>query len=217
MRAAAIFDLDGTILNTSSERTFFLYLLLRGELGVKDFLTWMGYFARTAYAAEYSKATKANKMYLRNKPVEKVHELASRCFSKMLVGRISKDAVAEIERHRREGRCLILLSGTLDFLLEHFMRHLNMDSMIGASVEIQDDVFTGRVSGLHPLGEAKAVITRQIAEQYEIDLDKSYGYGNSFSDVSFLHTVGQAIAVNPDSRLTRHAKQQGWEIASFKG
>jgi phosphoserine phosphatase len=71
------------------------------------------------------------------------------------------------------------------------------------------------VIGLHPFGQAKAVITRQMAEKYEIDLRKSYGYANSFSDVPFLDTVGHAIAVNPDNRLARHAEQHGWEITNF--
>ena len=80
-----------------------------------------------------------------------------------------------------------------------------MDWMVGTSLEIRDNVFTGRMNGLHAYGEAKAVITRQIADQFEIDLTESYGYANSFSDIPFLNSVGHAIAVNPDNRLAKHA------------
>lgn len=215
VKTAAIFDLDGTILDRSSERVFFLYLLTHREVNLIDLLTWTRYFVKTAYVVDYTQATKANKMYLRNKPCAKMRQLVSNCFSEKLVGHISRDAIAEIECHRRGGRYLTLLSGTLDFLLEHFMRHLDMDCMIGTSVEMQDDVFTGRVSGLHPFGEAKALITRQIADQHEIDLSESYGYANSFSDVPFLNTVGYPIAVNPDSQLSQYAKEHNWEIMSF--
>ena len=216
MKTAAIFDLDGTILDRSSERAFFLYLFTHGEISLNDLLTWAGYFIKRAYVVSYAQAAKANKMYLRNKPYAKVCKLASNCFSEKLVDRISSYAVAEIECHRRAGRCLILLSGTLDFLLERFMHHLDMDWMVGTSVEVQDDVFTGRVSGLYPFGEAKALIARQIADQHEISLSESYGYANSFSDVPFLNTVGHPIAVNPDSRLSQHAKEHNWKIVSFR-
>ena len=215
LKIAAIFDLDGTILDISSEKAFFTYLFLRGALSFKDFLAWVGYFFKTAWVADFAKALNANKMYLRNKPCAKIREFALNCFSEKLEYHISKYAIEEIERHRSQGHHLILLSGTLDLLLEHFMRYLNMDSRIGTPIETRDGVFTGHVIGLHPFGQAKAVITRQIAEQYEIDLSQSYGYANSFSDVPFLDTVGHAIAVNPDNRLARHAQQRGWEIADF--
>ena len=216
MKTAAIFDLDGTILDISSERAFFLYLFLHGGVGLNDLLAWMRYFVKTVYVANYAAATKANRMYLCHKTYTKIHEFASNCFSEKLLAHISREAAAEIERHRREDRYLILLSGTLDLLLEHFMRHLGMDWMVGTSLEIRDNVFTGRMNGLHAYGEAKAVITRQIADQFEIDLTESYGYANSFSDVPFLNSVGHAIAVNPDNRLAKHAKQHGWRIISFQ-
>ena len=95
------------------------------------------------------------------------------------------------------------------------MRYLGMDRGIGTPVEARNGVFTGRVIGLHPFGQAKAVITQQIAKKYGIDLKKSYGYANSFSDVPFLDTVGHAVAVNPDNRLARHAEKRGWEKANF--
>ena len=215
MKTAAIFDLDGTILDISSERAFFTYLFLRGVLDFKDFLTFMGYFFKTAWVADFAKGLIANKMYLRNKPCVKMREFAFKCFSEKLESRISLNAIAEIERHRRQGHHLILLSGTLDLLLEHFMRYLGMDKGIGTPIEARNGVFTGRVIGLHPFGQAKAVITQQIAKKYGIDLKKSYGYANSFSDVPFLDTVGHAVAVNPDNRLARHAEKRGWEIANF--
>lgn len=212
MKSAAIFDLDGTILNVSSERTFFLYLLLRGGINPSDLLKWAGHFIETTYRADYVKATKANKMYLCKKPCAKIYELAESCFNEKLINRISKRMVAEIEQHRREGRYLILLSGTLDFLLEHFAKYLNMDQMIGTKAEIYAGAFTGWVDGIHPFGPAKADIVRQMADRYGIDLNRSYGYANSFSDVPFLNAVGYAVAVNPDRRLTKYARQHNWKV-----
>ncbi|MBD3181592.1 HAD-IB family hydrolase [Candidatus Poribacteria bacterium] len=215
MRKAAIFDLDGTILNISSERTFFFYLFLRGDISLKDFTIWLGYCVKKAYRDNFTAAIKSNKMYLRNKSYKRLYELASRCFTEKLSDHISDEAVKEIEYHRSKGHYLILLSGTLNLLLKHFMDYLKMDLMIGTSVETQNNTFTGRLNGVHPFGESKALIAKKIAQEYEINLEESYGYGNSFSDVPFLNTVGHAIAVNPDNRLTRYARQNNWRIMNF--
>jgi HAD superfamily hydrolase (TIGR01490 family) len=215
VRQAAVFDLDGTILNTSAERPFFLYLLGKGQVGAADLLAWTREFLRKAPALGCREAANTNKLYLRNKPCADICDLASKCFSDRLIARIRSDALAEIDRHRRERRYLVLLSGTLDIILEHFQRHLAMDCVIGSLLETDGGVFTGKLSGPHPFGKMKAVLLRQLADNHTIDLSESFGYGNSFTDVPFLSAVGHPVAVNPSRRLAGYAERHGWEIKRF--
>ncbi len=215
MRQAAVFDLDGTILNTSAERPFFLYLLARGEIGVPDLLAWTEEFFRKAPVLGYREAANTNKLYLRNKQYARICDLASTCFREKLIARIRRDALAEIDRHRREGRHLVLLSGTLELILEHFQRHLEMDCMIGSPLETNGGVFTGKLSGPHPFGKLKAVLLRRLADTHAIDLGESFGYGNSFADVAFLSVLGHPVAVNPSRRLAAYAERQGWGMKRF--
>jgi len=37
------------------------------------------------------------------------------------------------------------------------------------------------------------------------------------NDAPMLGTVGHGCAINPDSRLRRHAKRHGWPIQDFRG
>ena len=45
-----------------------------------------------------------------------------------------------------------------------------------------------------------------------IDLASSYFYSDSYNDLPMLERVGHAIAINPDARLARLAKQRGWPM-----
>jgi len=48
-----------------------------------------------------------------------------------------------------------------------------------------------------------------------VDLDRSYFYTDSISDMPMLQRVGCPVAVNPDFRLRRYARRQGWPVETF--
>ena len=47
------------------------------------------------------------------------------------------------------------------------------------------------------------------------DLENSYAYSDSVTDVFMLETVGHPHAVNPDRELRRIAQERGWPILVF--
>ena len=58
---------------------------------------------------------------------------------------------------------------------------------------------------------------RELAEREGIDLDASYAYSDSESDLPMLRAVGHAVVVNPDQDLRRIAADEGWEILRLIG
>jgi len=50
----------------------------------------------------------------------------------------------------------------------------------------------------------------------DIDLKQSRAYSDSFSDLSMLEAVGFPVAVNPDRRLRRVARERGWPMLALK-
>ena len=59
---------------------------------------------------------------------------------------------------------------------------------------------------------------RQILELAEVrgyDLERSYAYSDSVTDVPMLEVVGHAHAVNPDKELRKVAAANGWPILVF--
>ena len=47
------------------------------------------------------------------------------------------------------------------------------------------------------------------------ELDQCYAYSDSASDLPMLEAVGHPVAVNPDGKLERHARRNGWPIVIF--
>ena len=50
------------------------------------------------------------------------------------------------------------------------------------------------------------------AKKHKINLKQSYAYADSFTDKEVMELVGHPIAVNPDKRLKKYAKEKGWKI-----
>ena len=55
----------------------------------------------------------------------------------------------------------------------------------------------------------------EIARWEGLDLGQCYAYSDSASDLPMLEAVGHPVAVNPDGRLARHARDHGWPIVHF--
>jgi len=74
--------------------------------------------------------------------------------------------------------------------------------------------YTGELE-FYAYGDSKAVAIRRLAEQDGIDLDGSYAYSDSVTDLPMLETVGHPVAVNPDKELLRLARAREWDVRVF--
>ena len=211
MHSCAVFDLDGTIIDNSSERVFLKYLLESGELPFRNLSQWLVDFIRIRDLRQ----AKANKVYLTGLDYQHIHNLAQICFTEHLVDRISPKVFDLIEFHRAEGRAIVILSGSLELLVRFFHEHLKTDRMIGYALEVIEEEITGRCVGLNPYGENKAKLVQELAETHNFDLSKSYAYGNHHSDANKLKQVGHPVAVNPDRKLREIANANDWQIEQF--
>ena len=211
MRSCAIFDLDGTIIDNSSEREFLKYLLEGGELPLRNLSQWLLDFIRIRDLRQ----AKANKVYLKGLDYQHIHDLAQICFTERLVDRISPRVFDLIQFHRAEGRAIVILSGSLELLVRFFHDHLKTDFMIGYALEVIEEKITGRGVGLNPYGENKARLVQRLAETHNFDLSESFAYGNHHSDAHKLKRVDHPVAVNPDRKLREIAIANDWRIEQF--
>lgn len=211
MRSCAVFDLDGTIIDNSSERVFLKYLLEAGELPFRNLSHWLLDFIRIRDLRQ----AKANKVYLKGLDYQHICNLAQTCFTEQLVERISPKVFDFIDFHRGEGRGIVILSGSLELLVRFFYEHLNADLMVGYTLEVVEEKITGRCVGLNPYGENKAKLVQSLAETHNFDLSESYAYGNHHSDAHKLNRVGYPVAINPDRKLQGIAAANGWRVEQF--
>ncbi len=214
-KTIAAFDIDGTILpDNSAERIFIKYLIGKGELRIADAARYfMHLLARLPLG--WIRATKGNKSYLKGKSSIRLAGLAEECFHDGIAPRISDRAREKIEEHRSRGDEIVLLSGTLDLLLERFTEHLGADHSHGSILTTSDGKYTGEIEGIYPYGSAKAEIVQSNYSLDLYDLSASFAYANHLTDLEFLGLFGHPALANPNPRLAAEAKKQGLEIIHF--
>ena len=54
------------------------------------------------------------------------------------------------------------------------------------------------------------------AELHGLDLDQSFAYADSHSDLPMLSCVGNPVAVSPDVPLMRAAGRNGWSVVEWR-
>jgi HAD superfamily hydrolase (TIGR01490 family) len=117
--------------------------------------------------------------------------------------------------HQDAGRPIYIVTAASQEIAELLAQVLVFDGGIGMRSEIQDGFYTGRPDGPFTYREGKAEAIRQVAEREGIDLSESWAYSDSESDLPMLRAVGHPVAVNPDQRLLRVAREEGWQVMTF--
>jgi HAD superfamily hydrolase (TIGR01490 family) len=215
MKKAAIFDIDGTIIkNISSERVFFRFLFKRKIVTSKDLLRLACIFLSKLFSLKGLYFRK-NKYYLKNKEYDKIVSNINECFKNAILPHISKTAIEEIQRLRNEGYLIILLSGTLEPIVECFKEYCNADIGVGTTLCIKDGLITGEIDGTHSYNQGKVKVIKQLAKKYNIDLSSSTAYANQYLDTKFMRLVGNPVAVNATPLLKWYANVNRWKIIEF--
>jgi len=216
-RIAAIFDMDYTLIRESSARTFFQYLYRTGEfydyfrrrdlfkligagllykLGMLD-PTWLLVAAGRASAG---------------KNVNNLWELSRRWFAEGMIHLISPAGLERLHWHREQGHIPIICSGSSQFAVHLLAEHLKIEDWICTEWLIQDGMTTGELRQPFAYGAGKVYWMEHWSKRMGVNLDACYFYTDHISDRPLLERVAHPVAVNPDRRLARMARQRTWEV-----
>ena len=110
----------------------------------------------------------------------------------------------------------MVISASPEEIVRPLCRYLGIQDVIATRSEVDDDGrYTGTIE-LYAYGSAKAEAMVEMAEAAGIDVDESYAYSDSITDVPMLEVVGHPVVVNPDAELAALAVERGWEIRRFE-
>ncbi len=213
---AAFFDLDKTLITENSARLWMMREYRRGRVGVMDIaagtLSLLGYHLGII---DMERATRKALSFIRGFTEEEVRGWIEEWFHEEVAPVEAPGARAVIESHRSKGHRLVLLTSSSPYESACAVQHWNLDDFLSMHYEVVDGVFTGDV--LLPLcyGEGKVRYAEELAKAQGIDLDESWFYTDSYTDLPMLERVGHPEVVNPDPRLRREARRRGWPILDW--
>ena len=217
-RSAAFFDLDKTILATSSALAFARPFYRGGLISRSDVV-------RSAYAQFIFLASGADhdqmetmRRYMSDLvtgwDVAKVRDIVAETIDVIIDPAIYDEAVALIEEHRASGRDVVIISSSGTEVVEPIGERLGVDIAVGSQLGIEDGRYTGEIL-YYAYGEGKAQAMRELAAERGYDLTASYAYTDSITDLPMLNLVGHPTAVNPDDDLRRIAAERDWPVLDF--
>ena len=216
---AAFFDLDKTVIAKSSLVALGPEFHARGLLHRRT-LVWavisQMFFLR--FGADDEKLAKIRESVLRvTKGWDRaeVRALVEETINEVIEPLIYDEALELIDHHRSEGDEVWLVSMAPEEIVEPFAELLGITGAIGSKAKIdREGKFTGEME-FFAQGANKAVAMRALAASRGIDLETSFAYSDSETDIPMLQAVGHAFAVNPDRALTKIAHDNEWPILSF--
>jgi HAD superfamily hydrolase (TIGR01490 family) len=219
-RAAAFFDLDRTLISGSSGLPLARAAARAGLITRGQMVTWGVDALRFRLRGASDEATEK----LMGEVSEVFRGTSARQIARLtpqvLVGllpRIYPEMLEEVYSHQDAGRPTFIVSAAGDELVRILSRILYMDGGIGTAYEVDPEgLLTGRLGGAFMYGEGKVDAMRNFAAEHDIDLEVSYAYSDSASDLPMLNAVGNPVVVNPDEPLSRIARDRGWRIMRFE-
>ncbi|MDT4939095.1 MAG: hypothetical protein QOG80_2766 [Pseudonocardiales bacterium] len=217
-RSAAFFDLDKTIIAKSSVLAFGKPFYQNGLLNRRAVLR--SAYAQFVFALAGADEDQIERMraYITAMctgwDVAQVREIVSETLHEIIDPIVYDEAVELIGQHKAAGRDVVIVSSSGEEVVAPIGAMLGADDVIATQMLVADGRYTGEI-GRYAYGTEKAVAIRALAAGRGYDLDGSYAYSDSATDVPMLEAVGHPFAVNPDRGLRKIATEREWPILTF--
>ncbi len=218
-RSAAFFDLDKTVIATSSALAF-------GKPFYRDGLITKRDVVKTAFAQFMFKRSGADEQSMartrdyvaqlcKGWKVEQVKQIVNETLHELIDPFVYAEAAALIEEHQAAGRDIVLVSASGEEMVQPIGAQLGVTDVIATRMKAADGRYTGEIE-FYAAGTAKVEAVRKLAAERGYELADCYAYSDSVSDIPLLAAVGHPSAVNPDKGLRREAVERSWQILEFR-
>ncbi|NKQ59105.1 HAD-IB family hydrolase [Amycolatopsis sp. K13G38] len=217
-RVAAFFDLDKTIIASSSALAFSKPLLRQGLISRRAALK--SAYAQLVFSLSGADEDRTERMRAEISAlcagwdVAQVRAIVNETLHDIVDPLVYAEAAELIASHKEKGHDVIVLSAAGEEVVKPIATMVGATRSVATRMEIVDGRYSGQVE-FYCYGEHKAVAAKQLAAEYGYDLAQCYAYTDSSTDVPMLEVVGNAFAVNPDRALRRIANEREWTILSF--
>ncbi len=210
---SAFFDLDLTLTDKDSFRLFLKAYYFKNMFNMV-YLPYVFYFGllRKLRLISLKRFKEQALIGLKNKSMDEIRSIGASFFEHHLKTTLREKAIRRIEKHRNSGDFVFIASASPDIYVRAVSRYLNCDGYICSNLALDGTIFTGMLKGEDCIGKEKARRLKRLAEEFQIDLDRSFAYSDHEADLPFLEAAGTRTAVSPTKILHTIACGRGWEI-----
>lgn len=207
----AFLDIDGTLYRNSLMIEHFKKLL---KYEVIDPALWHNHVKHTYYDWEKRRGNyddyllELAHIYINSlKGLNKSHlEFINDQVIDLKGDKVYKYTRARIAWHKSQNHKVFFISGSPAYLVQRMAEKYDVADYRGTQYIVDEkNFFTGEIIQMWD-SESKYNTIIEFAKEYNIDLAKSYSYGDTNGDFSMLKMIGHPIAINPTKELLKNIK-----------
>jgi HAD superfamily hydrolase (TIGR01490 family) len=216
MRAAAFFDVDGTLLSGNVVRWYANLVTLHMPATARRLWT-LGFALRVPYLFWLDRASRARfqaalyRGYRRFTPAE-FEARAGQHFETHMRARLFPAALTRIDEHRQRGEAVVLVTGSLRPIVTPLAAAVGATDCVAAELEQRDGAYSGDLLHGALAGERKADAVGDWIARHGLDAAACHAYADSLDDIPMLRRVGLPHVVNARGKLARIAASEGWDM-----
>src|SRR6056297_2636972 len=211
MNIGAFLDIDGTLYRGSLMIQHFKKLI---KYEILDPVIWHNQVKNTYH--DWKKRSGYYEDYLEELAEIYINELKGMKISDLdfiqdQVINLSGDIVYRYTRyivnyHLNHNHKVFFISGSPEFLVKNMAEKYNVTDYKGSEYILDDqNLFTGKVIKMWKSNNKEKALNKFVSN-YDIDLNKSYSYGDTNGDYSMLKMTGNPVAFNPNFNLVQKIK-----------
>ena len=214
---AAFFDLDLTLIDVNSGRLWARSELREKRISIRQF-AWAAIWAALYRLSlvDIKRALEQAVEHYRGVREEDLDLRTREWFAREVAGRARPKALEAVEEHRSRGHRLVILTSSTSYEATVACETWGFDDWLANRFPATDE---GRLRGTieQPVcyGPGKVTRAEAWADERGYDLDRSFFYSDSHTDLPMLERVGEPRVVCPDPRLRRVARRRGWPILEW--
>ena len=173
---AAFFDFDETLLEVESGRLGIQWLLDRRRVPIGYILKILvsNFFYQRRLLSD-ERMVRILLTFYRNKRLSDFQKGAENFYRTYLKPRLAPRILTRVHFHKKQGHLLVLISGSVRYMLEPVVKDLEFDHLLCTDLEVgHNGLMTGKPGGLICVDQNKKMLSLQLANRLGLDLEKSY-------------------------------------------
>ena len=207
----ALFDFDGTLIPGDSVAYYLRFARKKRAVNAGEFIRALWAAARYGLKRMSDADSKSAALTFRKRhDPKKLAEMDKEFVTQVLLPKVYAEGKKCLERHRREGNALVLVSASTENYMRYVAEALGFDTLLATPIE-PDGTIKRNCKGETKIRRIEAWLEEN---SLTADFASSWAYGDSKSDLPMLKLVGHPVQVNPKKALREMAPEM--ETESWK-